>query len=183
MSKEAGTTGPLVWIDMEMTGLDPDKDVIIEMATIVTDSHLEEIARGPQFIIHQPAKRFEEMDAWNQEHHKKSGLWDQVLTSTTTMAEAEQQTLAFLKEHCKPKTSPLCGNSVWQDRRFLFKHMPLLEAHLHYRIIDVSTLKELLNRWLPAVPKKSDKKKAHRALDDIEESIAELKLYRQLLKL
>ncbi len=169
----------LVWMDLEMTGLDPEVDEIIEIATIITDQSLEVIAQGPEIVIHQGAERFEQMDQWNQEHHKKSGLWQKVVASTVSMAEAEQQTLDFLKKHIGEKESPLCGNSIWQDRRFLCRHMKSLEDFLHYRIIDVSSIKELATRWYPKKESFVAKKNSHRALDDIMESIEELSYYRK----
>jgi oligoribonuclease len=173
--------GAMVWMDLEMTGLDPDQDEIIEIATLITDAELNVIAEGPELVIHQPEKRFAKMDDWNQEHHTKSGLWAAVLKSEISMADAEQQTLAFLKQHIGERTSPLCGNSIWQDRRFLARHMPRLEAYLHYRLVDVSTIKELTRRWYPDLGAYSKKVLSHRALDDIRESIAELKFYREKL--
>ncbi len=173
--------GLLVWMDLEMTGLDPDKDVIIEMATLVTDSDLKITARGPEFIIHQPRERFELMDDWNREHHTKSGLWEKVVTSTITTAYAEEATLEFIKSHLDAKVSPLCGNSIWQDRRFLSRYMPRLESYLHYRMIDVSTVKELGLRWYGEDAKFTKPKGSHRAMDDITESIDELLDYRHKL--
>lgn len=170
---------PLVWINMEMTGLDPDRDEIIEIATIITDSELNVIARGPELVIHQEAKRFELMDDWNQDHHTRSGLWDLVLKSTTTLEAAEKQTLDFIKQHTGPRESPLCGNSIWQDRRFLCRHMQSINEYLHYRIIDVSSVKELAKRWYPGIAQFEGKKEAHRAMDDILESVEELKYYQE----
>lgn len=164
---------------MEMTGLYPERDVIIEIATVVTDSELNLLEQGPHFIIHREPEWFEKMDDWNKTHHTKSGLWEQVLKSTTTESYAEQQTIEFLKQHSKPKSSPLCGNSVWQDRRFLMRYMPKLDEFLHYRILDVSTIKEVTTHWYPDQEKYSVKKGNHRALDDILESIEELRFYRQ----
>lgn len=179
MSEEKGPPSNLVWMDMEMTGLDPDKDAIIEMATIITDWDLNVIAIGPEIVIHQPQERFAQMDDWNREHHGKSGLWDRVVSSNITIKEAESQTLQFIKQYVGPKKSPLCGNSIWQDRRFLRRYMRSLDGYLHYRIVDVSTVKELVKRWYydPNEKKKNDS--SHRALDDIHESIAELKTYRE----
>lgn len=173
--------GLMVWMDLEMTGLDPDKDSIIEMATVITNSSLEIIAKGPEFVIHQPASRFDLMDDWNREHHTKSGLWAKVVSSTITMAEAEQSTLDFITLYLDPKVSPLCGNSIWQDRRFLTRYMPRLESYLHYRMIDVSTVKELGLRWYGEQVKFSKPKGSHRAMDDIIESIEELRDYRNKL--
>lgn len=172
----------LVWMDLEMTGLDPERDLIIEMATLITDSDLNIIAEGPEIVIHRPANLFETMDDWNREQHTKSGLWAKVLESKISQIEAEQQTLSFLKQHIGPRESPLCGNSIWQDRRFIAKYMKDLDNYLHYRLIDVSTIKILGKLWYPKDMEKGiEKKSAHRALDDIRESIEELKLYRQAL--
>ncbi len=168
----------LVWMDLEMTGLDPELDTIIEIATIITDNALNIIAEGPNLVIHEPASRYQQMDAWNQAQHKKSGLWEKVISSSISLSEAEQQTLEFLKKYVSPKSSPLAGNSVWQDRRFLLKYMPTLEAHLHYRLVDVSAIKELASRWYPEKSFKKNKN-LHRALDDIKESIEELKFYKE----
>jgi oligoribonuclease len=168
----------LVWMDMEMTGLDPDRDTILEIATLITDNELELIAAGPVLAVHQPKHVLDAMDEWNREHHGASGLTPRVLASRVTMAEAEAETLAFVKQHCAPRSSPLCGNSIWQDRRFLARYMPALEGYLHYRIIDVSTVKELVGRWFPHGPRLPEKKHAHLALDDIRESIEELRFYR-----
>lgn len=180
MSKaEAGRgKGLLVWMDLEMTGLDPERDTIIEMATLITDSDLNIVAEGPEIVIRQDAALFAGMDDWNKEHHTKSGLWAQVISSTTTLAEAEQQTLSFIKSHVGLKESPLCGNSIWQDRRFLTRYMPAIEAYLHYRLVDVSSVKELVSRWYPDNWKFSKPKGSHRAMDDIRESIDELRHYR-----
>ncbi len=169
----------LVWIDMEMTGLNPDTDLVLEIATLVTDSELNVLAEGPCLAIHQPPERFDLMDEWCREHHTKSGLWKRVQESRLTCAEAERQTLEFLRQHVPAKASPLCGNSVWQDRRFLARHMPSLEGFLHYRLIDVSTVKELARRWYGPSAEFKDKTKAHLALSDIKESLAELKHYRK----
>ena len=175
-------TTKLVWMDLEMTGLDPETDVIIEIATVITDSQLNVIAEGPDLVIKRDPSLFAGMDSWNQEHHTKSGLWAAVVSSTISEAEAERQTLEFLKKHVALRESPLCGNSVWQDRRFLGRYMKQLEAHLHYRLIDVSTLKELGARWHPQRASGFAKKKnSHRALDDVYESIEELKFYREAL--
>ena len=169
----------LVWMDLEMTGLDPEKDTIIEIATIITDGDLNVVAEGPEIAIHQPAERFAQMDDWNKEQHTKSGLWQKVLASKVSLAEAEAQTLAFIKRFVGPRESPLCGNSIWQDRRFIARYMPLVDAHLHYRLIDVSTVKELTRRWYGDEVKYTKEKGLHRALDDIRESVDELKFYRQ----
>ena len=169
----------LIWIDLEMTGLDPDNDVIIEMATIVTDSNLNTLAEGPVIAIHHSDEVLARMDEWNTRTHGGSGLTQRVKDSTTTMAEAEAQTIAFL-EHWVPKgKSPICGNSICQDRRFLYTYMKDLESYFHYRNLDVSTLKELVARWAPEVRDSLVKKGTHLALDDIRESIAELQHYRK----
>jgi oligoribonuclease len=166
---------PLVWIDLEMTGLDPVENVIIEIATIVTDADLEVVAEGPVIAVSQPETELAKMDDWNQRHHGASGLVDRVRASTVDTAEAERRTLAFLREHVAENASPLCGNSVHQDRRFLDRYMPGLEAFLHYRIVDVSTVKELARRWRPAALEGFAKTGSHQALEDIRESIAELR--------
>ena len=178
----AETHAPLIWIDMEMSGLDPERDVILEIATIVTNGSLEIIAEGPDLVIHHNKELLEGMDDWNREHHRKSGLWKAVLDSTMTLADAEQRTLEFIREHCQPGKSPICGNSIWQDRRFISRYMRDIDRYLHYRMIDVSTVKELARRWHPMILEKKEKKKGnHRALDDIRESIGELKYYKDNL--
>ena len=169
----------LVWMDLEMTGLEPEQDVIIEIATLVTDKELNIIAEGPVLAIHQPDVLLDAMDEWNTKTHGNSGLTQRVRESQVSMREAERQTLEFLREYVKEGASPLCGNSIHQDRRFLVKYMPQLEAYMHYRNIDVSTLKELAKRWKPEVVSSFKKKGAHLALDDIKESIAEMAHYRQ----
>ncbi|MBG6627736.1 oligoribonuclease [Pseudomonas aeruginosa] len=168
----------LIWIDLEMTGLDPDRDVIIEMATIVTDSDLNTLAEGPVIAIHQPEEILAGMDEWNTRQHGQSGLTQRVRESTVSMAEAEAQTLAFLEQWVPKRSSPICGNSICQDRRFLYRHMPRLEGYFHYRNLDVSTLKELAARWAPQVRESFKKGNTHLALDDIRESIAALRHYR-----
>ena len=168
----------LIWIDLEMTGLDPDRDVIIEMATIVTDSDLNTLAEGPVIAIHQPEEILAGMDEWNTRQHGQSGLTQRVRESTVSMAEAEAQPLAFLEQWVPKRSSPICGNSICQDRRFLYRHMPRLEGYFHYRNLDVSTLKELAARWAPQVRESFKKGNTHLALDDIRESIAELRHYR-----
>ncbi|WP_428239678.1 oligoribonuclease [Gynuella sp.] len=168
----------LVWIDLEMTGLNPDTCHIIEIATIVTDKELNILAEGPNLAIHQPKAIMDLMDEWCTKTHGENGLTERVLNSDISMAEAERQTLEFLSEWVEPGKSPLCGNSVWQDRRFLYKEMPELERFCHYRIIDVSTLKELARRWKPNIVSGHTKKGAHLALDDIRESIDELKYFK-----
>ena len=168
----------LFWIDLEMTGLDPQKDMILEIASLMTTKDLEVVAEGPDLVIHHGLSTLEGMDEWNTEHHQASGLWKSVLESTVSLAEAEKQTLDFAKIHCKPSESPICGNTVWQDRRFMYRYMPELEAHFHYRVIDTSTIKELYQRWKPEA-RLFEKKEAHRALGDIRESIEELKFFKQ----
>ena len=173
----------LVWIDMEMTGLEPDRERIIELATILTDGQLTEIATGPELVIHQPDELLAAMDDWNKSHHGGSGLVDRVKSSTITEADAEAQTLAFINQHVGAKDRPvIAGNSIHQDRRFIRRYMPALEKRLHYRMVDVSTIKELARRWYPGtVAKQPAKKDTHRALDDIRESIVELRFYREHL--
>lgn len=169
----------LIWIDLEMTGLDPRNDRIIEIATIVTDAHLKVLAEGPVLAIRQSDERLAGMDQWNTEHHTASGLVDRVRRSPHDAAAAEAQTLAFLRQYLAPGASPMCGNSICQDRRFLAAYMPELEAFFHYRNLDVSTLKELARRWKPQVLSGFQKENKHLALDDIRESIAELAHYRE----
>ena len=173
------STEHLVWMDMEMTGLDPDRDTILEIATLITTDALDLVAEGPVLAIRHPRQVLDAMDQWNREHHAASGLTARSLTSPISMAEAEAQTLAFVKTYCPERTTPLCGNSIYQDRRFLARYMPKLEAYLHYRNVDVSTVKELVRRWYPKGPQPPEKKHAHLALDDIRESIDELRFYRQ----
>jgi len=162
-----------------MTGLDPDNDLIIEIATIVTDKNLNILAQGPVLAVHQSDTALAAMDDWNQQHHGQSGLIKRVKASTINDAEAERQTLAFLKQWVPENTSPMCGNSIGQDRRFLYRYMPKLEAYFHYRNIDVSTVKELAARWAPHVKDGFKKQSSHQALDDIIESIEELRYYRE----
>ena len=169
----------LVWIDLEMTGLDADNDVILEIATVVTSNKLELIAQGPTFVIGVEDRKLASMDAWNTTHHTRSGLVEKVRESTITLEQAQEATLLFLKEHAQEGLSPLCGNSVWQDRYFLRRQMPLLDAFLNYRIIDVSSIKEAVKRWYPRNPHTFFvKTENHRALEDIMQSIEELKHYK-----
>ncbi len=173
-------TDRLVWIDLEMSGLDPARERILEIATIVTDGQLEIIAEGPELVIRQPEELLLAMDEWNRSHHGSSGLTQRVRESTISEAEAEEATLAFVKAHVGERSAPLAGNSVHQDRLFLAKYMPRLERWLHYRNVDVSTVKELVRRWHPkAFEARPSKKASHRALDDIRESIDELRFYRR----
>ncbi len=169
----------LIWIDLEMTGLDPDRDVIIEMATIVTDSQLNILAEGPVIAVHQSDEVLAGMDEWNTRQHGQSGLTRRVQDSRIDTAQAEALTLAFLKPWVPARSSPICGNSICQDRRFLYRQMPGLEAYFHYRNLDVSTLKELVARWAPALRDGLKKQGSHLALDDIRDSIAELQYYRE----
>jgi len=170
----------LVWIDCEMTGLDVNRERIIEIATLVTDGEMNIVAEGPELVIHQSDELLAAMDEWNTSHHGDSGLTERVRASTISDEDAQAQTLAFLAEHCVERKCPLAGNSIHHDRVFLERYMPKLEAFVHYRNVDVSTVKELARRWYPDVvaraPKKAEK---HRALDDIRESIAELRFYRE----
>ena len=169
----------LVWIDLEMTGLDPEKERIIEIATIVTDSELNTIEEGPVIAVHQSDKLLSEMDEWCMRTHGESGLTQRVKDSKYGEIDAEQKTLEFLQRYLEPGQSPLCGNSIGQDRRFLVKYMPELEAFFHYRNLDVSTIKELARRWRPDVLDGVKKKGSHLALDDIRDSIEELRHYRE----
>ena len=174
----------LIWIDLEMTGLEPQLDQIIEIATVVTNNNLEILAQGPVIAIHQPVSVMNEMDQWNTQHHGDSGSTARVLASSSSLRDAEIETLNFLRDYVKEDKSPMCGNSICQDRRFMARLMPELEAFFHYRNLDVSTLKELANRWKPEATDGFVKKAAHLALDDVLESIDELKHYREhLLKL
>ena len=170
----------LVWMDLEMTGLDPERDRILEIAALITDAQLQVVAEGPNLVVHQPDELLAAMDEWNTQHHGESGLTERVRSSTVSERDAEEAVLAFLAEHCAPQTVPLAGNSVHQDRRFLRRYMPTVDAFLHYRIVDVSTVKELGRRWYPeAYARRPQKNATHRALDDIQESIAELRYYRE----
>jgi len=170
----------LIWIDLEMTGLDTDNDVIIEIATIVTDKDYSILAEGPVMAIHQPDDLLEGMDEWNTRQHGQSGLTERVRNSTTTLVEAEQATIEFLSQYVDARQSPMCGNSICQDRRFLARQMPALEAFFHYRNLDVSSVKEIIRRCRPELLKGVSKKSAHLALEDIKDSIDELKYYRDV---
>lgn len=169
----------LIWIDLEMTGLDPDNDLIIEIATVVTDKNLQILAEGPVMAVHQSDAALAAMDDWNQQHHGQSGLIQRVKDSKIDAAEAESLTLEFLQHWVPDRTSPICGNSICQDRRFLYRYMPKLEAFFHYRNLDVSTVKELAARWAPQLKDGFNKQASHKALDDIIESIEELRYYRE----
>jgi len=169
----------LIWIDLEMTGLDPETDTIIEIATVVTDSDLNIIAEGPEIIIHESKEKMDAMDEWCVKHHGESGLTERVINSEISCAQAEQSTLAFLKKWTEAGASPLCGNSIGQDRRFLVRYMKELEAYFHYRNIDVSSIKELGRRWAPEMTKGHKKQGTHQAMMDIKESISELQYYRE----
>ncbi|WP_432696525.1 oligoribonuclease [Marinobacterium sp. YM272] len=169
----------LIWVDLEMTGLIPEKDRIIEMAAIVTDANLNLIAEGPVICVHQSDELLDQMDEWCTRQHGQSGLTDRVKASTISEAEAEQTMLEFLQKHVEKGASPMCGNSIGQDRRFLYAYMPELEAYFHYRNLDVSTIKELARRWRPELLKGVKKKGSHLALDDIRDSIEELRYYRE----
>ena len=171
----------LIWIDLEMTGLKPDTDFIIEIATIVTDKHLRVLAEGPVIAVHQSAEVLDAMDDWNRRQHGGSGLTARVLASRTDTAAAERETLAFLDTWAEKGRSPMCGNSICQDRRFLARLMPTLERFFHYRNLDVSTLKELAQRWAPHIAQAFQKSSTHLAMDDVRESIRELEFYRERL--
>ena len=169
----------LIWIDMEMTGLEPDTDRVIEIATLITDANLNILAEGPVVAVHQSDSVLAGMDEWNQRTHGDSGLVTRVRASQSDEADAEQQTLDFLREYAESGSSPMCGNSVHQDRRFLVKYMPALEAFFHYRNLDVSTVKELARRWRPELLAGFNKNGSHQALDDIRDSVSELQYYRE----
>ncbi|MBA2238731.1 MAG: oligoribonuclease [Lysobacter sp.] len=168
----------LIWIDLEMTGLDTLTDSILEIATVVTDAELHILAEGPELAIRHPLERLQAMDDWNRNQHSGSGLWQRVLDSTVSAQEAENRTLRFLEQWVQPNTSPICGNSICQDRRFLHRQMPLLENFFHYRNLDVSTIKELARRWAPEILEGFGKESAHTAMSDVHDSIAELRYYR-----
>tara|TARA_R110000772_G_scaffold90617_1_gene186824 strand:- start:580 stop:1155 length:576 start_codon:yes stop_codon:yes gene_type:complete len=170
----------LIWIDLEMTGLDTETEAIIEIATLVTDKDLNVLAEGPVMAIHQPEAMLAGMDEWNTRQHGQSGLVERVRNSTTTLAEAEQATIAFLKQFVDERQSPMCGNSICQDRRFLARQMPSLEAFFHYRNLDVSSVKEIIRRWRPELMKGFNKQSSHLAMADIKDSIAELTYYRDV---
>ena len=170
---------PLVWIDMEMSGLVPERDRVLEVAMVVTDAELNTIAEAPVYVVHQPDEVLDAMDSWNRATHGKSGLVDKVRASTFTEAEVEARLVEFLRPIVAERTAPLCGNTVHQDRRFMVRYLPRLEAYLHYRIVDVSTLKELAKRWRPEVLAGVAKEGKHEALADVYESIEELKHYRK----
>ena len=169
--------GHLIWLDLEMTGLNLETSVILEIAAVVTDGSLLTVAEGPDIAIHYPEKILQRMESWSKTQHQASGLLERVKASSVDCRKAEQEVLGFLSKNCKKGESPLCGNSIWQDRRFLIKYMPKLEAFFHYRNIDVSSIKELVKRWYPSLPAYR-KKKAHLSMSDIKESINELKYYR-----
>ncbi len=170
----------MVWVDCEMTGLDPSRHVIVEIATIITDFDLNILARGPELAVRATAAQLRAMDPWPRKTHKASGLLDRMASEGVTLAEAERQTLRFVRKHCYAKTAPLCGNSVWQDKRFLARYMPAFHDFLHYRIVDVSTVKQLVSHWCPGRKYATVKTETHRALADIEESIAELAAYKTI---
>ncbi|AJC67832.1 MULTISPECIES: oligoribonuclease [Dickeya] len=169
----------LIWIDLEMTGLDPERDRIIEIATLVTDANLNVLAEGPTLAVHQPDSQLALMDDWNVRTHTASGLVERVKASHVDEDAAQRETIAFLQQWVPAGKSPICGNSIGQDRRFLFRYMPELEAYFHYRYLDVSTLKELARRWKPEILAGFKKRNTHQALDDIRESVAELAYYRE----
>lgn len=170
---------PLIWVDMEMSGLKPDSDRILEIAMIVTDAQLNVIATAPVWVVHQDDEVLNSMDAWNKGTHTKSGLVDKVKASPLSENEVEEQCIAFLKQYVKANIAPMCGNTICQDRRFMARYMPKLEAYFHYRNVDVSTIKELCKRWQPNLVKGFEKQQAHTALADILESIEELRYYRE----
>ena len=179
MTSGSASDGRLIWIDLEMTGLDTRTDSILEIATVVTDAELNVLAEGPELAISHPLATLEAMDDWNRRQHGKSGLWKRVLEEGVPMAEAQARTLSFLERWVPANASPMCGNSICQDRRFLHRQMPALERHFHYRNLDVSTIKELARRWAPQVLSAIHKEAAHTALSDVRDSITELRRYRQ----
>jgi oligoribonuclease len=179
MSNHMESEGRLIWIDLEMTGLDTGRDSILEIATIVTDSNLQVLAEGPVLAIAHSQTVLESMDEWNRNQHRKSGLWQRAIESRVSAEDAEARTLAFLSEWVPANASPMCGNSICQDRRFLHRLMPALERHFHYRNLDVSTIKELARRWAPPILAGLRKQAAHTALSDVRDSIAELAYYRK----
>ncbi|UCH46942.1 MAG: oligoribonuclease [Betaproteobacteria bacterium] len=178
MAQDTKSSDNLIWLDMEMTGLNPERDRIIEIAVVITDSQLERVAESPVLVVHQPDRILDTMDDWNKATHARSGLVDKVKASRLDEAKVEEQMLAFLDQYVPANTSPLCGNSICQDRRFLARWMPRLEQHFHYRNLDVSTLKELAKRWKPEIMSGIVKHGKHEALADIYESIEEMKYYR-----
>ncbi|MDR6990924.1 oligoribonuclease [Luteimonas sp. 3794] len=179
MNADKAIEGRLIWIDLEMTGLDTDHDRILEIATIVTDAELNVLAEGPELAIVQPLDVLEAMDDWNRSQHRRSGLWQRSLEQGVGLAEAQARTLEFLQQWAAPGKSPMCGNSICQDRRFLHRQMPALEKFFHYRNLDVSTIKELARRWAPQVLAGFTKHSAHTALSDVRDSIDELRHYRR----
>lgn len=181
MADNSADNDRLIWIDLEMTGLDTDRDSIIEIATVVTDAQLNVLAEGPEFAISHPLETLEAMDEWNRNQHRRSGLWQRVIDSDVTPGQAEARTVAFLQDWIKAGASPMCGNSICQDRRFLHRQMPRLERYFHYRNLDVSTIKELARRWAPLVLEGVAKTSSHTALSDVHDSIAELRHYRRFM--
>jgi oligoribonuclease len=175
----AADANNLIWVDMEMSGLDPLVEKVLEVAIVITDTKLNTVAEGPVIVVHQPAAVLDAMDAWNKSTHAKSGLIERVKASGTTEAQADEKLVEFLKQHVPAGVSPLCGNSVHQDRRFMVKYLPAFEAWFHYRNLDVSTLKELMRRWRPELAAGMTKHGRHEALADVYESIDELKYYRE----
>jgi oligoribonuclease len=181
MNSSVPSDDNLIWIDCEMTGLDTERDSILEIATIVTDKTLNVLAEGPDFAIQHEEQRLQSMDDWNRNQHRKSGLWERVLCSTVDMRRAEAETVDFLTRYVPAGKSPMCGNSICQDRRFLFRLMPRLEKYFHYRNLDVSTIKELARRWAPELHKGFPKDSAHTALSDARDSIEEMRYYRKYM--
>jgi oligoribonuclease len=181
MAENSAGNDRLIWIDLEMTGLDTDRDSIIEIATVVTDAQLNVLAEGPEFAISHSLSTLDAMDEWNRNQHRRSGLWQRVIESDVTLSHAEAHTVAFLQEWIKAGASPMCGNSICQDRRFLHRQMPRLERYFHYRNLDVSTITELARRWAPSVLDGVAKTSSHTALSDVHDSIAELRHYRHFM--